>query len=337
MEKQYAAYKGDFHGEPAIWLKHGQYEAAVLPELGANLILFRDLENGFRYLREPEANEMEDFKANPGVYGIPVLFPPNRFDGGKFAWEGKVYELPVNETDRGNHLHGYMHKLPWNVDYIKGDEYESVVVLSQQVRDGHLYKQYFPFEFTLTLRYTLNAGGLQQQVTVTNEGNENMPNLLAFHTAINAPFVPGSESSDYTFKVTIGERREMTERMLPTGRFQPLSREEEDMKGVGTSPYFASMDNHYTAVPQNGRNRMELTDHRTGDVFVYDVGTEYKHWMIWNNEAGGKFFCPEPQINLVNAPNVTGESAEEIGLIGLEPGERWEATSFFYAMKRQKS
>ncbi|MWV42375.1 aldose 1-epimerase [Paenibacillus sp. HJL G12] len=336
METQFAAYNGDFNGEHAVWLKHGQYEAAVLPELGANLILFRDLENGYRYLREPEADEMEDFKGNPGVYGIPVLFPPNRFDGGKFLWEGKTYELPVNETDRGNHLHGFMHKLPWKVDYFKGDEYESVVVLSQQVRDGHLYKQYFPFEFTITLRYTLSGKGLQQQVTVTNDGKERMPNLLAFHTTINAPFVPGSQASDYSFKVTIGQRREMSERMLPTGAFQPLSPAEEQMKTTGVSPYFESMDNHYTAVPQDGRNRMELTDQRTGDVFVYDVGTAYKHWMIWNNGAGGKFFCPEPQINLVNAPNISGMNAEEIGLIGLEPGERWEETSSFYAIKRKQ-
>ncbi|MGN7357019.1 aldose 1-epimerase [Paenibacillus sp. SAF-054] len=336
MDKQYAAYEGDFHGERAVWLKHGRYEAAVLPERGANLILFRDLENGFRYLREPEADGMKDFLENPGIYGIPVLFPPNRFDGGKFAWEGQVYELPVNETDRGNHLHGFMHQLPWDVDYIKGDEYESVVVLSQRVREGHLYKQFFPFEFTITLRYTLNASGLQQQVSVTNDGTQNMPNLLAFHTTINAPFVPGSEASDYTFKVTIGQRREMSERMLPTGNFQPLSTEEEQMKTTGASPYFASMDNHYTAAPQDGRNRMELTDNRTGDVLVYDVGTAYKHWMIWNNEAGGKFFCPEPQMNLVNAPNIEGLPAEEIGLIGLAPGEKWEETSMFYAMKRTK-
>ncbi|KHF34137.1 Aldose 1-epimerase [Paenibacillus sp. P1XP2] len=164
-----------------------------------------------------------------------------------------------------------------------------MVVISQKVGEGHLYKQYLPFDFTVTLRYTLNAEGLHQKVTIVNDGKENMPNLLAFHTAINAPFVPGSKASDYTFKVTIGERREMDERMLPTGRFQPLSAEEELMKTEGVSPYFAEMDNHYTASPQNGRNRMELTDNRTGDVLVYDVGTSYKHWMIWNNGAPASF------------------------------------------------
>lgn len=330
MTNQYSAYETDFQGEKAIWLKHGRFEAAVLPEIGGNLILFRDTEKGYHFLREPKENEMEDFKASPGIYGIPVLFPPNRFEDGKFLWEGKEYILPINEEAMGNHLHGYMHTLPWNVVHFSSDDYESKVVLTQKVSEGHLYKKYFPFEFTITLRYTLSDAGLQQQVTVKNEGKERMPNLLAFHTAINAPFVPESSASDYLVKITIGERQELNDRNLPTGHIQPLSHDEELMKGEGVSPYFAGMDNHYTATPQNGRNMMELTDTRTGDKLIYDVGTSYKHWMIWNNGACGQYFCPEPQMNLVNAPNIQGRDAEEIGLIGLAPGESWEETSRLY-------
>lgn len=69
-------------------------------------------------------------------------------------------------------------------------------------------------------------------------------------------------------------------------------------------------------------------------MLIYDVGTSYKHWMVWNQFAGGKFFCPEPQINLVNAPNIKNIPAEEMGLFGLTPGEKWEETSFLYALKR---
>ncbi len=330
MNTQYSTYETNFHGEKAIWLKHGRFEAAVLPELGGNLILFRDTEKGYQFLREPKADEMEHFKANPGVYGIPILFPPNRFEDGKFPWEGKVYQLPINEESNGNHIHGYMHTLPWDVVHFSSNSYESIVVLSQTVTTGHLYKKYFPFEFTITLRYTLSDAGLLQQVTVKNDGEERMPNLLAFHTAINAPFVPGSVATDYRMKITIGERIELGDRTLPTGHVLPLSPDEELMKGEGVNPYFASLDNHYTSSPQNGRNMMVLKDTRTGDKLVYDVGTSYKHWMIWNNGACEQFFCPEPQMNLVNAPNIQGRDPEEIGLIGLDPGESWEETSRLY-------
>ena len=130
-------------------------------------------------------------------------------------------------------------------------------------------------------------------------------------------------------RITIGERWEMSDRMLPTGKFQALTAEEKLLRTSGVNPYFDSMDNHYTAVPQNGRNRMELTDTKLGKTFVYDVGNSYKQWMVWNSKASGKFFCPEPQINLVNAPN-TDLPADEIGLFGLAPGEIWEASSRLY-------
>jgi aldose 1-epimerase len=51
--------------------------------------------------------------------------------------------------------------------------------------------------------------------------------------------------------------------------------------------------------------------------------------MIWNHFKRGEFFCPEPQMNLVNAPNMD-LPAEEIGLKSLAPGEIWEETGRIY-------
>lgn len=198
-----------------------------------------------------------------------------------------------------------------------------------KIDENHPVYRMLPHTFTFRLRYALSEDGLSQHVFIRNEGRESMPCLLAFHTAVNAPFAPGSTEADCKVKLTIGERWELDGRMLPTGKYQPLTAEEKQLQGEGVSPFFTSMDNHYTAVPQNGRNRMELTDSNIGKTLVYDVGASYKQWMIWNNGAAGKFFCPEPQINLVNAPNVK-LPADEIGLFGLEPGEIWEETSRLY-------
>lgn len=331
MATEIRAYEGTYQGERAIWLQAGSYEAAVLPEIGANLIAFRETKRNFAILREPGADEMEAFKANPGVHGIPVLFPPNRYDAGKFPWEGVTYQFPINEEARGNHLHGFAHTTPWKVDQFGADGLESRVTLSLKVGSGHPVYEYLPFEFTLKLQYTLSEEGLHQRVSVRNDGDKRLPCLLAFHTAVNAPFAPGSVTDDVRFKLTIGDRWEMGAdgRMLPTGRFQPLSEGEKKMAEGTQSPFFESMDNHYTAKPQNGRNYMELADARANVKLIYDVGTGYKQWMIWNNGAQGGFFCPEPQVNLVNAPNID-LPAEEIGLIGLERGEIWEETSRLY-------
>lgn len=329
------AYEGTYNGEQAIWLQAGRYEAVVLPDVGANLVAFRDIEKEYRFLREPSLEEMPSFKERPIVHGIPVLFPPNRYEDGKFPWKGKVFQFPVNEPKTGNHLHGFVHDIPWTVEHFSADGHESRVSLALKVREGHSVYKYLPFDFTLRLIYTLNEQGLHQFISVHNEGNEAMPCLLAFHTTINAPFAVNSQPSDYTFQMTIGERWALNERMLPTGEYQSLSADEEKMKVGGLSPFFEGMDNHYTSVPQNSRNFMALTDAREGVKLVYDVGTSYKQWMIWNNGKTEGFFCPEPQMNLVNAPNVD-LPADQIGLVTLEPGEVWEETARLYAIKVTK-
>lgn len=326
---QFKAYETVFHGEPAIGLQAGKYEAIMLAHVGGNLIAFRDNESGYRFLREPAESEMESFKSNPGVHGIPVLFPPNRYEDGRFPWKGKVLNFPVNEPATGNHLHGFLHTAAWEVEEFGVAGHESFVTVKIDVDEQHAIYQYLPFRFTVKLTYSLGADGLRQHLFVKNNGEEEMPCLLAFHTAVNVPFAQGSSSEDCTAKLTIGKRWALNDRMLPTGEFQELSKEELLLQGEGISPFFAAMDNHYTAAPQNGRNRMELTDRKEGAVLVYDVGTSYKQWMVWNSGAAGGFFCPEPHVNLVNAPNVD-LPAEEIGLFSLKAGEIWEETSRFY-------
>ncbi|ASA21078.1 aldose 1-epimerase [Paenibacillus donghaensis] len=323
------AYEGQYEGEAAVWLKAGRYEAAILPGIGGNLICFRDHENGYRFLHEPGAEEMEAFKANPGIHGIPVLFPPNRYEDGEFPWNGQTYKFPVNEAATGNHLHGFLHTAAWEVEDFGSGKTESYVTVQIKVDESHPSYAYLPHKYTIKLRYSLGEGGLTQQLLVHNDGDDVMPCLLAFHTAVNAPFASGSAAQDYRVKLTIGERWELSDRMLPTGKFQELQTEELALQGEGVYPFYAAMDNHYTAVAQNGRNRMELTDTKAGVTLVYDVGTSYKQWMIWNNGATEGFFCPEPQINLVNAPKVD-LPAEEIGLFSLSPGEYWEESSRLY-------
>jgi aldose 1-epimerase len=323
----YSAHESDYQGEKAITLKAGRYEAIMLYEIGGNLMAFRDTVTGSRFLHEPDG--MDALEINPYIYGIPVLIPPNRYEDGKLRWNNDVIQLPINEAATGNHLHGYVHGIPWRLDAYGANEIESYVVVSLTVDSEHPVYSTFPFSFTIRLKYTLSDFGLHQQVFIRNNGESELPCLLAFHTTLNAPFHPQGSAKECRLKMTLGQRWEMNERMLPTGDFQLLSQEEEAMKGEGIYPYFASMDNHYTAVPQNGRNRIELQDRQVGCTLVYDVGTSYKQWMIWNNNASEGFFSAEPQINLVNAPN-TDLPAEEIGLFSLKPGEIWEETARMY-------
>ncbi|MFD2116682.1 aldose 1-epimerase [Paenibacillus yanchengensis] len=333
MSKQTSgqAYEQPFHDEPALWLTWGNYEAAVLPNIGANLIAFRDTSKQISFLREPAAEEMEDFRQRPVLHGVPLLFPPNRYEDGTFTWNGITYTFPVNEEKTHNHLHGFFSDATFIVEDLGTSKTESYAVLSITIDENHPIYSYLPHHFTIRIRYTLSEQGLLMHVQVHNIGTNAMPCLIGFHTTLNAPFDPNSSHEDYKFTVTAGKRWELNERMLPTGQTQPLTAAEQQMKTDGVSPFFAAMDNHYSAEPHNGRNQMRLTDTRTNTTLVYDAGTAYKQWMIYNNNATPGFFCPEPQLNLVNAPNVALDT-DKMGLVTLEPASIWEETSRFYVI-----
>jgi len=324
---------GLYNGQKAVWLRFGKYEAALLPGVGANLIAFRDTEAGYRILREPAESEMEAFLASPAVYGIPVLFPPNRYRDGKFEVAGIQYELPVNEKATGNHLHGFFTDNEWEVAEHGSNERESFVVVKYEVDENDSIYAMLPHRFELRLRYSLSANGLTQTSTVTNKGDQVLPCMLGFHTAFNAPFAQGGKREDVTARVTTGERWELDGRMLPTGRTIPMTEAEAAMKRPeGGWPYAEALDNHYSAAPVDGRNFCEVVDRRIGVKLVYDAGLKYKQWMVWNNGASAGYFCPEPQINMVDAPNVDLPD-ETKGLVTLQPGEAWSETSRIYLEK----
>src|SRR5712691_5710938 len=52
----------------------------------------------------------------PTRSGIPILFPfPNRIRAGRFTWEGKEYQLPLNDSTQKNAIHGFPCRKPWRV------------------------------------------------------------------------------------------------------------------------------------------------------------------------------------------------------------------------------
>lgn len=323
------AVEATFQGRRAVVLQWGAVQATVLPEVGANLVSFRDLAQGFTLLHEPGADEMDDFRRTPYLYGTPVLFPPNRYDDGVISYAGKRVQLPVNEPSTGTHLHGVLYDYPWEVKDFGSNRVESYVVLSVQVDERHPLFAAWPYCFSIELRYGLNELGLSQHVLVRNTGDDPMPCLLGFHTAINAPFAEHGDAENYRCRISIGERWELDGRGLPTGVRLPLSAAEEALRDVGAYPFAQPMDHHYTALADRGYNRMELWDMAQDVTLVYDVGPSYGQWMFWNHYGQPGFFCAEPQVNVVNAPGV-GLPENEVGLFPVRPGEVWEAHSRLY-------
>ncbi len=104
-------------------------------------------------------------------------------------------------------------------------------------------------------------------------------------------------------KLGVLKRVELNERSLPTGHFIELDKDERQLADIGNSPYFKPLDHHYIA-REAEENQMVLTDSKEKVSFVLLRDPSFRFWMLYNDDAKSGFFCPEPQTNMVNAPNV---------------------------------
>ena len=85
----------DFHGLQAVEFSKGDYTALLVPSVGANLVRLANTRLGAEILRTPAADEVETFLGRPQVFGLPVLFPPNRIEDGRYTFDGRTYQYPI--------------------------------------------------------------------------------------------------------------------------------------------------------------------------------------------------------------------------------------------------
>ncbi|MGW2564471.1 aldose epimerase family protein [Streptomyces sp. NPDC001514] len=140
-------------------LRHGSH-TAVVAQLGSAL---RHYSVGGRPV-------LDGFDADATITGGrgQLLVPwPNRVGGGRYTWNGRDLQLPLNEPAKNNAIHGLLRWTPWNLL----DHEEKVV------RTGTtLFPQPgYPFRLQLTAEYRLGPEGLAVTVTATNLGETVAP------------------------------------------------------------------------------------------------------------------------------------------------------------------
>jgi aldose 1-epimerase len=321
-------------GEPAVYFAAGGYEALLVLSVGANVVKLNHIEKGLNLLRTPEKPEV--FKASPETYGLPLLFPPNRIEDGTYTANGITYNLPINDTKFHNHIHGRLGHLPFNL--LRSEVIEEAAAVEVEVNfisddDNNIIFSYFPHEFECRLAYRLSEKGLEQRVTFINNSKAPMPLGVGFHTAFQVPFHPQSKREDYRLILSADERVELSCRSLPTGRMIPLNELEANYRENGMMPFSFPLDTPYTVKPVyvDGceYHGAVLVDTSKNIRLFYEVGSDYKHWTVWNCGGGTNFVCPEPQTWVINAPNVNLPD-EVTGFKLLPVGESWSEVCRIY-------
>ena len=121
--------KIDFLGMPAVRFEAGGYEAIMIPQVGANVVKLSHKTSGVEILRTPTQEEVETFKGRPQVFGLPLLFPPNRIEDGTYSFDGRRYQYPITIPDQHNYHHGIIKSQPFTVTRTNvGKEYVEILL-----------------------------------------------------------------------------------------------------------------------------------------------------------------------------------------------------------------
>lgn len=249
-----------------LLLKAGDWQAGVDPDYGANLVFLR-------YAGRDVLRPLTQGNTDPFLVGAPLLLPANRTAGGRFAFAGKTYQLPVNEERSGAHLHGQLYHAPFSV--VCASDEEAVLWYENQ---GECY----PFPFAITVHYRLEEMGLTSVYHIQNTGKTPMPLTFGLHTTFQEP---------ERFRVPLASCQEKDARHIPTGRYVPLS-PRETAYTQGSPSREIPISGYYRA----GGNVAQIGG------FTYEA-TGFDHWVLYNGGGQGGFLCVEPQLGAVDGLN----------------------------------
>lgn len=295
-----------------IKITGGGYVAEI-GRRGATCLSLRHTFFGADIIRSPkQENEKEAF-----LFGVPVLFPPNRIEDGRFGFEGRSYMLPVTDPISNCSLHGDLNEKEFSV--IKQTDKE--VVLEFICSDAQRYMQCF-HDFSIRIGYRLGRFGLRQCVDIKNLADNNMPLMLGFHTAFRLPFLNNSKIENIRVRAEIeSEEIERNERHLPTGRYIK-NKYLEDIKAGELQP-----DKNYSIhCKAAGSGKMYLTDKQRNMCVVYKPDRAFEYRVFFKN--GKDFICLEPQTCKINACNT------EDGISFLLPRKERKFISYIGLEKR---
>ena len=153
-------------------------KARLIPEIGASLVDLQLIyENKLiQLIHLPGSKSLAENDLYPSALLAPWV---NRVRNGNYSFEGRNYQLPINESLLGNAIHGFLARKPFEISEKKcNNDYAEVTFQLNYHGDFKGYP--FPFIFRLTYRLAKN-GVFSVQFYCQNTGENKMPFACGWH------------------------------------------------------------------------------------------------------------------------------------------------------------
>ena len=237
---------------------------------------------------------------------------PNRIRDGSYEFAGRRQQLPLNEPEQQNAIHGLARWANWTVADQAADSVTMEYLLHPQPG--------YPHELALAVAYRLDASGLTVRTTATNVGASACPYGAGAHPYLTV----GTPTVDSVILQAPGRTRLTSdERGIPTGA-EPVHGGEYDFtapRPIGTT----KLDTAFTDLERDdhGRAHVHLASPDAQIAATLWLDEHYRYLMLFTGDpladVNRRSLGIEP---MTCAPNAF-QSGD--GLITLEPGESYAA------------
>lgn len=253
---------------------------------------------------------------SPFCEGVVMAPWPNRTDGGKWTYEGRTLELPINLHAQQNANHGLL----MDHHYEVLEQTETSVTLGALIHARLGY----PFNVQTTVTYELVESGVKVSHTAENLSSTDAPYAVGGHPYFK---IAGVDTEDLFLRSDAATVLVVDDRQIPTGTM-PTAHSRFDMRGgvrIGDNFY----DHDFTDLPRDA-NGLAHTYLTAADGRGFDIWQDenFKHIVIFtpdfyfaNVGESKRFACAiEPQTSGPNSFN-SGDD-----LLWLKQGKKFAAS-----------
>lgn len=246
-----------------------------------------------------------ELRENPWFRGR-LLFPFNdRIPRGRYQWEGRTFQLPVNSPEDGSALHGFVYNRPF--ERIGGGPTPAGGVflrLASRIAPGDFPG--YPFEVTLDATYLLEARRFTLELLARNSGQVPAPLAFGWHPY----FTFGQRVDGLRLRADCDHYVPVDEALLPSGELRPVEGTDFDFRD-GRTIGEAALDIALTA-PTDGR----IVLSSAADQIEVELDGEVFRYVQLFTHPDRLSLAIEPVTAATNAFNLP-----QLGLRTLKPGE----------------
>jgi len=269
-------------------------EVEICPKLGGSITSFRvqidgSLKNIFHNKKEIET--VLDSSC------FPLVPFSNRIRYGKFNWQGKEVNLPLNHPPEKHAHHGHGWQVAWDV--VSRD--------ATNVKLEYVYKAaQWPFSYKAEQSIMLENGELTIKLALHNTGNHDMPAGLGLH-----PYFTRTPTS--TLKAKVAGMWQVDDEGIPTSiELAPQTLDEPSgmrIEGSSLDNAFTEFTHQATITWPEWKAQANITTSDNCDfLVVYSPNDE-------------NFFCVEPVTHCTNAINMQAQGHKNTGAKVLKAGQ----------------